>query len=143
MQIFVPYDVPSFKNSKIATRKGLFMSKTCRKYLQKLGIKRFSSSKRTFENYKTRPNLFEIAVEPLKVGLKGKPLPHIIGTHFVRGSRRKFDINNMQQIVFDLLTAHQVIPDDNADCLIPISFQIDNRWYSYDKKNPGVWIKIW
>ena len=142
MRVFIPFDVPSFKNSKIATKKGLFMSKTCRKYLQKLGVKKFSSSKRTFQNYATRPNLFNIAVRPLRKELKDKPLPHIIGTHFVRGSHRKFDINNMQQIIFDLLTAHQVIPDDNADCLIPVSFQISGRWYSYDKDNPGVWIQL-
>jgi hypothetical protein len=26
--------------------------------------------------------------------------------------------------------------------LIPVPFKINCEWYSYDKENPGVWLKI-
>lgn len=144
MEIFIPFNVPSSKNSKVATAKGVFMSKTVRKYLQALGIKNFSVSKKTVEAYKTagRPNLFELSVAPMREYLRDKELPHIIGFHFVRNTKHKFDIINMQQIICDLLVAHGFIEDDCADFLIPESFKINGKWYTYDKERPGVWIKI-
>lgn len=144
MKIFIPFNVPSSKNSKIATAKGVFMSKTVRKYLQAIGIKRFSVSKKTVEVYKKagRPNLFELSVAPLREYLKDKEPPHVIGFHFVRGSKHAFDFTNVAQIICDLLVAHGVIFDDNMDCLIPFPLQIEGAWYSYDKEKPGVVIQI-
>jgi len=112
------------------------MSKTVRKYLQKLGVKKYSVSKKTVENYKTRPNLFEAAVKPMRDDLKCRKPPHIIGFHFVRDSKRKFDIINAAQIIFDLLVAHGVIEDDDASHLIPMPIQINNAWYQIDKEFP-------
>jgi hypothetical protein len=28
------------------------------------------------------------------------------------------------------------------DYFIPVPYKRDNKWYSYDKENPGVYIKI-
>lgn len=156
--IFIPGNVPSLKNSKVATggkamvdnfgnttgwkRGGVFMSKTCSKYLQGLGVKKYSCSKGTFENYKTRPNLFEKAVGPMKDEFSGRGAligegPHIIGLFFIRNSKRKFDFINAAQIICDLLTAHGVIEDDNMDCLIPMPINVAGSWYTIDKENPG------
>jgi len=137
-KIFITGNTPSLKNSKVATAKGVFMSKTVRKYLQKLGVKSYSVSKKTFENYKTRPNLFELAVAPMRNELQNKIPPHVIGLHFVRGTRQKADWVNLAQIVCDLLVAHGVVFDDDMDYLIPTPYEIDGRWYGYDKDNPGV-----
>lgn len=134
--IFIKGNVPSSKNSKIMTKNGIFHSKTVRKYLQNLGIKKYSS--KGYENYKTRDNLFEKAVWSMKKTLKDKPLPHLIGFYFIRGTRHKFDIINAMQIICDLLVAHGVIEDDNADCLIPRSVSIMGKWYEYNKEDPGV-----
>lgn len=144
MKIFIPFNVPSSKNSKVATARGVFMSKTVRKYLQALGIKRFSVSKKTVEVYKKagRPNLFELAVAPMREYLRDKDPPHVLGFHFIRGTKHKFDLINVQQIICDLLVAHGVIEDDCADFLIPESFKINGKWYTYDKENPGVVIQI-
>ena len=136
MQIFIPFNVPSLKNSMVSTPKGSFHSKTVRKYLQKLGVKKYSS--KGFENYKTRPNLFLEATEDLKKAIKEQTPPAAIGFFFIRNSRRKFDIINAMQVVQDLLVAHGVIEDDNADYLIPMPIQIDGEWYKYDKENAGV-----
>lgn len=140
--IFIEGNTPSLKNSKVATSKGVFPSKTVRKYLQSLGVKKYSCSKGTFENYATRPNLFEAAVEVMKDTLTDREpwpcqAPHVVGFFFIRDSKRKFDFINAAQIICDLLTAHGVIQDDNMDNLIPVPIQVAGSWYTIDKDRPG------
>jgi len=142
MRIFIPGNVPSSKNSKIKTSKGIFFSKTVRRYLQKIGVKNYSIRRKSVEDYKRRPNLFEEAVAPMRDYLKDKQPPFLVGIHFVRGSKHRFDIINVFQIVADLLVAHRVISDDSANYLIPIPIQFKELWYSYDKNNPGVWLVV-
>ncbi len=57
--IFIPGNVPSLKNSKIKTARGIFPSKTVMKYLRSLGIQKYSVSKKEVIGFKTRDNLFE------------------------------------------------------------------------------------
>ena len=141
MRIFIPGNVPSSKNSKVMTKKGIFHSKTVRKYLQKLGVKKYSA--KGFENYKNRPNLFLKAVSPLKMEiLKSDPPPFLVTFFFVRGTRHRFDFINACQIICDLLVAHGVIEDDNMDFLIPMPVRIDGEWYNYNKESPGVWLEF-
>ena len=140
--VFIEGNTPSLKNSKVATSKGVFPSKTVRKYLQNLGVKKYSCSNGTFENYKTRPNLFKKAVAPMKeIFSNREPVPglspHVISLFFIRNSRRKFVWINAAQIICDLLTAHGVIQDDNMDCLIPMPIQVAGSWYTVDTKRPG------
>lgn len=138
MRIFIPGNVPSLKNSKIATSKGVFASKTVRKYLQALGVKSYSVRKRAVENYKTRPNLFSEAVEPMLMLLNSAIPPHLIGFHFVRGTKHKFDWINAVQIMADLLVVHRVIPEDDMTVFIPYAFpNPEGDYFSYDKKKPG------
>ena len=136
--IFIKLNVPSLKNSKIVTPHGVFPSKTCKHYLQNMGIKQYGHD--YVENYVTRPNLFQYAVGGYFSDIKDYPV--LLGMHFVRDSKRKFDLINAAQIICDLLVAHRYIPDDCADYLVPIPLQIDGRWFSYDKENPGVWLKV-
>lgn len=135
--IFIPFNVPSLKNSKVATSRGVFPSKTVKKYLQALGVRKYSCSRGTVENYKTRPNLFLKAVCPMKEILENNEPPYKIGLFFIRNSKRKFDWINAAQIICDLLTAHGVIYDDNMDYLIPIPIQVAGSWYTVDKEHPG------
>ena len=141
MIIFIPENVPSLKNSKIATTKGVFMSKTCRRYLQKIGVKSYSASRKEVVGYKNRPNWFEQAMVMLRQGLTGKP-PYRIDFHFVRDSKRRFDFLNAVQILADLMVAHRVIEDDDMDNFIPGALYLNDRWYSIDKQDPGVWIQV-
>ena len=140
--IFIPGNVPSSKNSRINTNKGSFASKTVKSYLNSLGIQSYSSSKKLVKGYVNKPNLIESLKEDFLKQTSGKELPLEIGFHFVRDSKRKFDFHNIVQVVLDLMTAHNIIIDDNMDCVIPFALKIDSKFYSVNKENCGVWIKI-
>ena len=140
--IFIPGNVPSSKNSRINTKHGSFASKTVKSYLNSLGIQSYSSSKKLVKGYVNKPNLIENLREDFLKQTSGKQLPLEIGFHFVRDSRRKFDFHNIVQVVLDLLTASDFIIDDNMDCVIPFALKRDGKFYSVDKENCGVWIKI-
>jgi hypothetical protein len=151
--IFIPYNTPALKNSKVKTSKGIFSSPTVKKYLSKLGIQNYSSSKKIVKGYVTRPNQFEQLREQFEKALLNKGFPILICFHFVRDSKRLFDFGNATEIIFDLLTAHDIIPDDNISFIFPSVMTIDGilpneenirqlDWYSINKDQAGVWIKI-
>lgn len=151
--IFIPFNTPSLKNSKIKTSRGIFSSSTVKKYLGSLGIQSYSSSKKIVVGYKTRENKFESFIPEFKRLLEGKEFPVLIGFHFVRDSKRKFDFGNATEVIFDLLTAHGIIPDDNMSFVFPSVISIDgilptreninkHEWHSVNKESPGVYIDI-
>lgn len=140
--IFIPGNVPSSKNSKIATKHGVFHSKTVQGYLKNLGIKSYSVSKKWVSEYKTRPNLFKEYVKDFPELIKGKEAPFLIGIHFIRDSKRKFDFHNAVQIIADLMVAHDLIEDDNMDYFLPIPMEVNGKYYTIDKEKTGVIIQI-
>lgn len=151
--VFIPNNTPSLKNSKVKTSKGVFSSATVKKYLGLLGIQTYSSSKKTVKGYVSRPNLFKGFTEELATSIKEKGQPVLIGFHFVRDSKRAFDFGNATEIIFDLLTAHDIIEDDNVKFIFPSIMTIDgelptstnireHRWYSVNKEEAGVYLKI-
>lgn len=144
VEIFIPGSVPSLKNSKVKTKRGIFPSKRVTKYLRSLNIQAFSSSKKTIKGYKDKlkPNLFLLSVAKLRSDFAEAKYPITLGFHFVRKTKAKFDFNNANQLILDLLTAHDIIPDDNMDYIIPQAYKKNDLWYSVDKENPGVYIKI-
>lgn len=117
--IFIPYNVPSSKNSKIWTGRTLVWSKTAGKYVRK-------SEKYWINNR-------ELFLEMIK----DKEYPLTVSFKFIRGSKHKFDYANPLQTILDLMVRYEWIPDDNADIILPV-FQT----YSYDKYNPGVLISV-
>jgi hypothetical protein len=153
--IFIPGNVPSLKNSKVKTSRGIFSSPTVNKYIRSLGIQKYNVRKREVKGYADtdRPNefaKFKAAFETMKQG-KGDPI--IIGYHHVRNSNRLFDFSNSVEIIQDLLQAHGFIEDDNVKYAFPVPMTIDGELivegkvrskplYSVDKENPGVWIKL-
>lgn len=140
--IFIPYNTPSLKNSKIKTSRGIFPSKTVKNYITNLGIQRYSASRKEVVGYKNRPNLIEELRDKFNKVLEGKEPPFEIGFHFVRKTKHKFDFNNANQIIADLLVAHGIIEEDDMDIFIPYAFKMNNKYYTLDKENPGVYIKI-
>ena len=118
------------------------MSKTCKRYLQSLGIQKYSIKDKIVQGYKTRSNLFYEAVKPLFEVKSMWQLPVFVRFYFVRDSKRKFDIINAQQIICDLLVAHRVIDDDDADNLIPAVEMRNGKCYHIDKAAPGVWLEF-
>lgn len=151
--IWIPHNTPSLKNSKIKTSRGIFSSKTVKKYLSKLGIQSYSSSKKIVKGYVNRPNEFEKLRQQFEIALANKEFPVLICFHFVRDSKRAWDFGNASEIIFDLLTAHDIIPDDNVSFIFPSIMTVDGilpneenirelEWYSVNKDQAGVWIKI-
>lgn len=130
-------NVPSLKNSKVATERGVFHSKTVKKYLQEKGIQDYSASRKEVKEYKTRENIFKKELKGLKEELLKHEKPYKIEFYFIRDSRRKFDYINAVQLPLDLLTAHEIIDDDNCDEVIPVF-----KGYTVDKNNAGVIITL-
>ena len=139
MNVFIPFNTPSLKNSK---PNGKFHSASVRKYLQKLGVKSFSSSRKEAVGYKTRPNLFACRVVDLAKHIEAKQKPVRMGFHFIRDSKRKFDYINAMQIILDLLTAHGVIEDDDCDTVIPYVAERFGKPYFVDKENAGCILEV-
>lgn len=153
--IFIPYNVPSLKNSKVMTKRGVFSSPTVSKYIRKLGIQSYNAGKKTIKGYvdPNRPNEFEKFREQFELMKKDKGNPIFIGYHQVRNSKRLFDFSNSIEVIQDLLTAHDFIEDDNVKYVFPIPMTIDGelpsitnirveQFYSVNKDKPGVYIKI-
>lgn len=153
--IFIPGNIPSLKNSKVKTSRGIFHSPTVSKFIRSLGIQHFNSRKKEIKEYKDplRPNKFEALRSRFEAMKSGKDDPIIIGYHQVRNSKRLFDFSNSVELVQDLMTAHDFIEDDNVKYVFPVPMSVDGRLinesnprefplYSVDKENPGVWIKL-
>ena len=138
--VFIEHNVPSLKNGKIATSKGVFSSKTVQKYLRKHGIQHYSCSKKTITTYKTIAMTFP--VDELRQLFERASYPIVIGMHFVRDSNRAFDFNNANALIMDLLTAFDIIEDDNMNICYPQVLLIDGKHFSVNKDRPGVFIKI-
>lgn len=141
--IFIPFNTPSLKNSKVKTARGIFSSKTVKSYLSKLGIQTYSTSKKTVKGYVKRENQFE-KLRDLFIRLSNdKGVPILIGFHFVRDSKRAYDFNNATQIIQDLLVAHDFIEDDDIHNMYPIPLMYEGRFHTIDKENPGVYLKFY
>ena len=144
--VFISGNIPSSKNSKIATSIGVFHSKTVTKWLREQGILSYSVSKKQVQTYKTKQCVFPVTQLKelmMSAGEKtGERYPIKLGIHFVRNSKAKFDFHNICQIIMDIMVAFDIIEDDNMDCVLPFPMKIDDKWYSINKENPGCWITI-
>lgn len=138
---FIQGNVPSLKNSKIKTSKGIFSSKTVTRYIRTFNILKYSCRDKYVNHKKNSETIFyNICSEAFSKIDKTRPIQ--VYFHFIRNSRHKFDFHNATQIIADLFTAYDFIEDDNMDYFIPFPLKIKGEWYSYDKNNPGVIIKI-
>jgi Holliday junction resolvase RusA-like endonuclease len=116
---FIPGNVPSSKNGRRWTGKYFIASKSVMNY-----------RKDTKSIYKEFATEFTDAI-------KDMPLPIKVEFTFIRGSKHKFDYINPAQTVQDDMVKHGWIEDDNANFMIPFFAP-----FIYDKKDPGVIIKI-
>jgi hypothetical protein len=142
--VFIKNNIPSLKNSKIATSKGVFHSKTVANFLREHGIKHYSSSKKIVEGYKTKPDTFRPYVVQLKKIMVEKNLqpPYKLEFYFARKTKARFDFGNAVELLSDLFTAYCLWEDDNCDYYLPFPWVIDNSCYKVDKDNPGVYIRF-
>jgi len=122
--IFIPNNVPSSKNNKVWTGKYFIWSKRALAY-----------KKDTKEQFLLNKDLFLLMLE-------GKEKPYIVGFHFVRNNKHKFDFVNMVQTMQDLMVEYEYLEDDNCDIMLPFPLIINDKYYQIDKNNPGVYIRI-
>jgi hypothetical protein len=122
---FIPGAVPSSKNSRIMTRSGLFIaSKATQKYRK--------ISKQYWDQFR----------DEFKKLISDETKPVIIGMHFVRASKHKWDFINPAQTIQDEMTKNGWIEDDNVDELLPVPLFINGQYWSYDKSHAGVYIAV-
>jgi len=122
--IFIKGNVPSSKNNKVWTGRFLIWSKRALQY-----------RKETKDQFIENKDIFLTM-------LKDHREPYIIGFHFVRNNKHKFDFVNMVQTIQDLMVEYEYITDDNCDIMLPFPFKINEKYYTIDKENPGVYIKL-
>jgi hypothetical protein len=123
MEWFIPYNVPSSKNSKqfVRTPKG----------------PRLVHSKVTARYIKNTEDYYWALGFDFRKKMKGRKPPYKVQFQFIRDTKRKFDYINAAQIVQDLMVKHNWIQDDNCDFLLPAFLP-----YIVDKDNCGVKIII-
>lgn len=122
--IFIPGNVPSSKNNKVWTGEFLVSSPQCYRY--------YKNTKKMWQDHQPK----------FKAMLKRLRKPYIIGFHFVRDSRRKYDWINPLQTVQDLMVTFEWIEDDNVTIMLPVPLKINKRLSTYDPKTPGVYITV-
>jgi Holliday junction resolvase RusA-like endonuclease len=124
MEIFIPQNVPSSKNNRVWTGRYFIESKRVKEYRKQV--------KEYFINNR----------EQFIQALNGKEKPYIIGFHFIRNNKHKWDYINMLQIVQDLMVEYKWIDDDNTNEMFPLPYKIKGKYYSVDKEKPGIIISI-
>ena len=123
-EIFIPYNVPSSKNS--------------RRWTGKMSI----ASKPTMRYYKLTETIYpDFKGKFLKL-LEGHIPPYKIGLHFVRDSRRRYDWVNPVQTIQDRMVKFEWLEDDNVTFMFPFPYKKKGVFTTYDKNNPGVYIKV-
>lgn len=149
--IFIGFNTPSSKNSKqilqIYTGKSDCCSadynkatKICSKCHQscKPGKRPILANSKLVDEYKTNTEKIWIANLPVfKDMIKDLPKPYQIGFYFIRDSRRRYDVINSLQVLFDLMVLHKWIDDDDAD-----NCYAEYLGYHLDKNNPGCIITV-
>jgi hypothetical protein len=124
MEIFIKGNCPSSKNNKIWTGRFLVDSARVKKYRQE-----------TKDDFLKNKELFLSMLE-------GKEKPYLIGFHFVRNNKHKFDFCNMLQLPQDLFVEYGFLDDDNCDEMLPFPYLKDGKYYSVDKNNYGTYITV-
>lgn len=103
---------------------------------------RFLPSKATVKWREETNTWWEENKERFKEQLIGLEKPYLVGFHYVRKTRHKFDKVNPDQTIQDEMVKHEWIDDDNCDEMIPFPLSLNGKWYTYDKENPGAYIVV-
>lgn len=121
---WIPENTPSSKNSRIWTGRFSIVSKATSKWK--------TSTKEYWEKY----------ADDFKNEFQKYEKPVLVGFHFVRKSKHRWDFGNICQAPLDEMVRHNWIEDDNSSIILPIPLNLNKVYWSNDKENPGVWIQI-
>lgn len=119
MEIYIPFNVPSSKNSRVWTGTHSVSSKSVNKWRKD-----------------TKPYWIKYKQQFLEAT---KDIEHPLFIHivFIRKGRHRFDYINPCQTIMDEMVHQGWLTDDNSDVVVPIFGK-----YKYDKVNHGVIIRI-
>jgi len=118
--IYIPYNTPSSKNSKVVTKSGMIVSsKLCYRWL------------------KNTKNVWIDKKESFHKQLVGFQPPYHIVFGFVRDTKRKFDFINAAQIICDTMQKYEWL--ENDDCTVIIPYFLPHR---VDKQKAGCYIQV-
>jgi hypothetical protein len=141
--IFIPGNVTSKKNSKQIWWKSGQMKGNVKAYRNGQPVTPFIHSSDANTKYEKDASwYYNVERSNFKKQSKGKNLPLIVGFHFIRSTKAKFDFGNMCQVILDLMQKHEWIENDHCDIILPIPLLINNSAYTVDKENAGIFIKI-
>lgn len=124
-KIYIPYNVPSSKNSQRIIR-----NKDGKPLLIK-SVQSVEYEALSFKWWKYQRKLFLEFIE-------GKEFPLTIGWYYIRSSKHIFDYNNASQFPKDLMTKYGWWSDDN----MKVVKSIDDG-YEVDKPNRGLVLTIY
>lgn len=126
---FVPGEVPAQKNGQQIGYKTLKKSPQVVTYLQ------YAST--------VYAEAWRQVIKGAKQSVDHYGAPLYMGLHFVRGTRGRFDWNNMTHIVTDYLVNRGGLRDDDVDNLILFPLRIGEAYNSYAPESPGVFIAFY
>lgn len=141
--VFIPGHVPSSKNSKQAfvearTEEDYVDGKFVQK--QKF-IPRITDNEQT-KRYRQESKQHWIENQPgFLQAIAGKPKPYRLEFHFVRKTRHKWDFGNICQILLDMMQEYAWVDNDDTTTVLPYPPE-SAPFFSYDKLNPGVYIRV-
>ena len=137
MEIYIPFNTSSSKNSKEIFQMPVKGAKKCQccGHMKKRPI---LVNSKTVKKYKELTKEYYIKNKPIWLKLtENLSPPYRVSFKFIRDSKRKFDYINAAQIVQDLMQEYGWVEDDNCDHIIP-HFEP----YEVDKERAGVIIKV-
>lgn len=106
--IFIPFNVPSKKNSRNVTTK---INKSGSRYAGIINSK-------VYKEYYAKSSGFWVGFKPrFKNLLAGKPNPYCIGLHFIKNTNHIFDFIGPTETIQDLMVEFNWVDDDNINVL--------------------------
>jgi hypothetical protein len=130
--IWIPSNVPSLKNSKQIFRK---------KNKKGIAVPFIASSAGALKYKEDAASYYQKYASVFLSIVKDMDPPYYVQFVFVRSSKRKFDFNNANHMVTDMMVKHGWIEDDDTTILLPVPKFTAPANYVNPKK-PGVWITV-
>ena len=145
--IYIPYNVPSSKNSKRISWIFKSMSGSVRAFMNTKNGKKsvtptIRESQSCVDYRKSTENYWKAYANVFKKMLKGKEPPYIIEFTMIRATKQKWDFHNIIQLPCDLMQEFGWIEDDDIKNILPIPPLPPKKPFRVDKINTGIEIRV-
>lgn len=145
--IFIPYNVPSSKNSKRITwlfkpMKGNVVATMSTKNGRKSVTPTIQESKACVDYRSVTKNYWVAYSSLFKKLIKDKEPPYVIEFTLIRSSKRRWDFHNIIQLTCDLMQEYGWIEDDDIKNILPVPPLPPKKSHHIDKLNAGIEIRV-